>query len=65
MQGVIISDYRKGKDMLTGKEMQVVFAEFQDGTLKGHLSLKSLEKLLAARAEQNGTPEAPLFNQPQ
>jgi hypothetical protein len=48
---VTITGMRQGKCLLSGKQGDVVDVEFKDGTLKGPLSFKSLEKLLKARAE--------------
>ena len=48
---VTINGIRQGKCLLSGKQGDVVDVEFKDGTLKGPLSFKSLEKLLKARAD--------------
>jgi len=61
---ITITGFGTAKDMLSGKEADCVQVEFQDGSLKGPVSFKTLEKLIRARAESNGRPETLPF-QPQ
>lgn len=56
---VTITGIRQGKCLLSGKQGDVVDVEFRDGTLKGPLSFKSLEKLLRTKAEDQKLPPSP------
>lgn len=49
---ILITDYRRGQCMLSGKETGCVLVEFMDGSLKGTVSLKCLEKLLRSQVAE-------------
>lgn len=58
-----VTEFRTARCLLSGKQAECLICEFEDGTLRGPISLKSLEKLLHNRAEDDGEANAQLFGQ--
>ena len=52
--GILIIRYGKGRCLITGQETEGVEVEFQDGSIRGFVSMKQFTKLLVARAESGG-----------